>query len=117
MHFGRARRARLLETPTSPSATFLLPTRTSAFPGASPSRPHTSGGFGGLLGELLNLVRQRIGHTGPVDPIKRRDFVALGEGWIVEDRLHEVVDRHAGRHDRLPDVDQLGSAGADGVNP
>src|SRR5438552_2565013 len=50
-------------------------------------------------------------------PVERRRLVALGQGWIVEHRVHEVVHRATQRHHRLPDVHQFAGAFADNVHP
>src|SRR6266542_2561023 len=51
-----------------------------------------------------------------VGGVERGDLVALGERRVVEDRLQEVVDPAPQPEHRLPDVDQLRRAGADGVD-
>src|SRR5512138_1739139 len=48
-----------------------------------------------------------------VEPVQRGDAVAFAQRRIVEDGLHEVLDRSLKCHHRLPDVDELGGARAD----
>src|SRR4051794_15530881 len=43
-------------------------------------------------------------------------FVALGQGWVVEDCVNEVVDRAAEDHDGLTNVDEFAGAFADDVD-
>src|SRR5262249_27382722 len=51
-----------------------------------------------------------------VHSVERGDLVGLGQGRVVEDGVDQVVDGAAAAHDRLPDVDQLGGAGAEHVD-
>src|SRR3569833_2185637 len=50
------------------------------------------------------------------EPIKGCGFVALGEGWVVEDGVDEVLDCAAEDHDCLANVDLLAGAFADDVD-
>src|SRR5579862_6515218 len=52
----------------------------------------------------------------PVDAIEGGGLVALGQGWIVEYRVDEVVEIAVERHDRLADMDELRRALADDVH-
>src|SRR5207248_7999411 len=56
------------------------------------------------LRKLLLEFRQ------PVQPIERRNLIALGQRRIVEHRIHEVIQRSAQCHHRLPNVQQLARA-------
>jgi hypothetical protein len=49
--------------------------------------------------------------------VERGDFVAFGKGGLVEHGLEEIVETAAHGVDVLADVDQLGCAGADSVDP
>src|SRR5579872_537389 len=40
----------------------------------------------------LDLDHFLVEHAKAIDPIERRDLVALGECWVVEDRVDEVID-------------------------
>src|SRR5439155_12452161 len=51
-----------------------------------------------------------------VGSVERRDFVALRQRWIVEDSLEEVVESTAEAEHGLPDVHELGRAGAETVD-
>src|SRR6185312_8749993 len=51
-----------------------------------------------------------------VEAVERGHFITFREGWIVEDRIDEVVQRSAESHDGLPDVQQLAGALADDVH-
>ena len=44
------------------------------------------------------------------------DLVDLGQGWIVEDAVHEEVEPAAERNHGLADVDQFGRIGSDAVD-
>src|SRR6266581_4080513 len=50
------------------------------------------------------------------DAVEGGRFVAFGEGWVIEDRVDEVVNGTAKDHDRLADVDQFRRALAKDVN-
>ena len=43
--------------------------------------------------------------------------MAFGKRWIIEDGAEEVIQAAAQTHDALPNMDQLGGAGADGMDP
>src|SRR5437867_4844612 len=68
---------------------------------------------------LSKSARSIDGHpriSQAIEPVQRRHLVRLGEGRIVEDRVHEVVDRPTEGEHRLPDVYQLGRLLADDVH-
>src|SRR5262245_19032702 len=48
-----------------------------------------------------------------VEAVERRDLVALRERRVVEDVVHEEIERATERHHRLPDVHELRRAGAE----
>src|SRR6266568_342529 len=56
--------------------------------------------------DLAHLVRR----------VESGDFVRLGQSRVVEDGFDQVVDGATAAHDRLPDVDKLGGAGAEDVD-
>src|SRR5690242_14994310 len=49
--------------------------------------------------------------------VEGRDLVALRQGRIIEDRIEEIVEPGPQAEHGLPDVEQLGGAGADDVDP
>src|SRR4029077_4164721 len=49
--------------------------------------------------------------------VQRGDLVGLGERWIVEHRVDQVVDGAAAAHHGLADVHHLGGAGTEDVHP
>jgi hypothetical protein len=49
----------------------------------------------------------RLEYAEPVDPAECRDFVAFGQGRVIEYRIDEVVDLFTERQHRLTDMDQL----------
>src|SRR5580692_2012271 len=51
-----------------------------------------------------------------IQPVERRDLVALRQRGIVEDRVHEVFEPASERHHRLPDVQQLARTLTDDVH-
>src|SRR5262249_830905 len=61
---------------------------------------------GGRRGRERAVVPVRLGVQGAqlVQAVQRGHLVALGERGVVEDVAHEVVERAAERHHRLPDV-------------
>src|SRR5438034_565254 len=63
--------------------------------------------FAGALPEVPELIAA----------VQGGDLVALGQGWIVEDAVDEVVDRCLERDRHLADVDQLRGTGADRMDP
>src|SRR5215469_15419009 len=65
---------------------------------------------------LRELGLFALEYAEPVDSVKRRHFVAFGQGRIIEYRFDEVVDPAAEGQHRLTDVDQLGCALADDVD-
>src|ERR1017187_4519883 len=50
-----------------------------------------------------------------IQSIESRYFITFREGWIVEDRIHEIVQRSTQRHHRLRYVQQLACFLADDV--
>ena len=58
------------------------------------------------------LADQALDRAHLVGGVERGDLVGLGEGRVVEHRVDQMVDGAAARHDRLPDVHELG-----GVRP
>ena len=79
---------------------------------AAGSPVYTLAGFTGNEGGFGFLRR----HPHPVDAVERRRLVALGQGRVVEHRVHEVVDLAAETQHRLTDVDQFAGAFADDVD-
>lgn len=51
-----------------------------------------------------------------VEAVEGGDFVAFGEGGVVEDGVDEVFDGAFEGHDGLAYVDEFGGVGADGVD-
>jgi hypothetical protein len=51
-----------------------------------------------------------------VHRVSCRDLVRLGEGWVVEHRVDEIVDRAIACHDGLPDMYQFGGVDAEDVD-
>src|SRR5689334_14512725 len=51
-----------------------------------------------------------------IEAVERRDLVGLGERWVVEDAVAEVLDGSAVREHGLADVDDLGRTVADRVD-
>jgi hypothetical protein len=51
-----------------------------------------------------------------VHRIERGHFVGLGQGWLVEDRIDEVLHSAATADDCLSDVDELGRSRAEDVD-
>lgn len=65
-------------------------------------------------------ARRVVGQPGAGQTVKAgqsRHFITLGRGRVVEGSVHEVIDLAVVSHDRLPDVDQLGRAVPDGMDP
>src|SRR3954468_16745193 len=60
--------------------------------------------------------RRRVKFVQAVRRIQRRNTVGVGEGGHVEDRVHEIVDRKARRHDGLSNMDQLAGGTAEDVH-
>src|ERR1700712_5147090 len=52
-----------------------------------------------------------------VQPIESRYFITFRERWIVENRVHKIIQLPAQRHHGLPDVQQLARALADDMHP
>jgi hypothetical protein len=59
------------------------------------------------LSRLRDFRWVRLKYAEPVDAVERCHFVAFCQGWVIEYRLDEVVDRSTKRQHRLTDVDQL----------
>src|SRR5688572_15306076 len=51
-----------------------------------------------------------------IEPVKRRNFVALRQRRIVEDRIYEVIQDAPEDHDRLTNMDQLCRFPANGMD-
>src|SRR5580700_4147381 len=84
---------------TSPATTFVVITTPTVFamiPSAAAPSPFEAG--------------------QPVVAIERGGLVALGQGWIVEDRIDEVVERAVQRHHCLTDVHEFRRALTDDVH-
>src|SRR5260370_16993624 len=69
-----------------------------------------------------NLPKELPPRPGPseaelVRGVQCGDLIALGEGRVVEHGLQEVVESAAQTQHALPDVDQLGGAAANAVDP
>ena len=69
-------------------------------------------------------VRGPVPASGPelvecadfVHHVQRGDLVGLGERWVVEHRIDQILDRSAAPHYRLADVHEFGGVGAEDVD-
>ena len=63
------------------------------------------------------LAREPLDLAHLVGCVQRRDLVGLGQRRVVLHRIDQVVDCAATPHHSLPDVHELGAAGAEHVHP
>ncbi len=61
-------------------------------------------------------ARERVQRADLVGHVQRGHLVRLGQRRVVEHGVDEVVDGAAAAHDRLPDVHEVGGAGAEHVH-
>src|SRR6202789_4687543 len=62
------------------------------------------------------MPRRLLELTDAVQPVESSNFITFRQSWIVEHRIHEILQLSAQRHHCLTDVQQLARALADDVH-